>query len=59
MQKLVEQKKVHVVGAGLIGVKWVTTLEYFFQQRKLTIIVFSPESLGLLPDSAAVLSPST
>jgi len=42
-----------VVGAGFIGVEWVTELEYFFDKLKLTIIDFLPRCLGPLPDSAA------
>merc|ERR1711862_341530 len=42
-----------VVGAGFIGVEWVTELEYFFPDLKLTIIDFLPRCLGPLPDSAA------
>merc|ERR1712205_84861 len=42
-----------VVGAGFIGVEWVTELEYFFPNLKLTIIDFLPRCLGPLPDSAA------
>ena len=53
LQKLEAQKKIFVVGAGFIGVEWVTALEYFLPQMKLTIIVFLPRCLGPLPDSAA------
>ena len=42
-----------VSGAGFIGVEWVTQLEYFFSQNKLTITDFSPKCLGPLPDSTA------
>merc|ERR1712151_414146 len=42
-----------VVGAGFIGVEWVTELEYFFPDLKLTIIDFLPKCLGPLPDIAA------
>jgi len=42
-----------VVGAGFIGVEWVTELQYFFPKLKLTIIDFLPRCLGPLPDSAA------
>merc|ERR1712232_1400863 len=42
-----------VVGAGFIGVEWVTELEYFFDNLKLTIIDFLPRCLGPLPDTAA------
>merc|ERR1719502_2430971 len=54
LQKLEAQEaKILVVGAGFIGVEWVTELEYFFPQMKLTIIDFLPRCLGPLPDSAA------
>jgi len=42
-----------VVGAGFIGVEWVTELEYFFPTLKLTIIDFLPKCLGPLPEKAA------
>jgi len=42
-----------VVGAGFIGVEWVTELEYFFPDLETTIIDFLPRCLGPLPDSAA------
>jgi len=42
-----------VVGAGFIGVEWVTELRYFFADLKLTVIDFLPRCLGPLPDSAA------
>jgi len=42
-----------VVGAGFIGVEWVTEMEYFFPNLKLTIIDFLPKCLGPLPDIAA------
>lgn len=42
-----------VVGAGFIGVEWVTELQYFFPKLKLTIIDFLPRPLGPLPQSAA------
>jgi len=54
LQKLEAQEaKILVVGAGFIGVEWVTELEYFFPQMQLTIIDFLPRCLGPLPDSAA------
>jgi len=43
-----------VVGAGFIGVEWVTELNYFFPNLKLTIIDFLPKCLGPLPEKAAV-----
>merc|ERR1711957_1009426 len=42
-----------VVGAGFIGVEWITELEYFFADLETTIIDFLPRCLGPLPDSAA------
>jgi len=42
-----------VVGAGFIGVEWVTEIEHFFPDIQLTIIDFLPRCLGPLPDSAA------
>lgn len=45
--------KVLVVGAGFIGVEWVTELQYFFPKLDLTIIDFLPRCLGPLPESAA------
>lgn len=45
-------KKCLVVGAGFIGVEWVTELRHFFPNLKLTIIDFLPQCLGPLPDSA-------
>jgi len=45
--------KVLVVGAGFIGVEWVTELQHYFPALKLTIIDFLPRCLGPLPESAA------
>jgi len=42
-----------VVGAGFIGVEWVTELQHFFPKLKLTIIDFLPQCLGPLPAKAA------
>jgi hypothetical protein len=42
-----------VVGAGFIGVEWITELEHFFKDLKLTIIDFLPNCLGPLPKKAA------
>jgi len=42
-----------VVGAGFIGVEWVTELQHFFPKLKLTIIDFLPQPLGPLPAKAA------
>merc|ERR1712039_648697 len=52
--KLAERKAtVLVVGAGFIGVEWVTELEHFFKSLKLSIIDFLPNCLGPLPKKAA------
>jgi len=48
-----KKSKVLVVGAGFIGVEWVTELQYFFPNLDLTIIDFLPRCLGPLPDKAA------
>jgi len=42
-----------VVGAGFIGVEWVTELQHYFPNLKLTIIDFLPQCLGPLPARAA------
>jgi hypothetical protein len=42
-----------VIGAGFIGVEWITELQHFFPQLKLTIVDFLPEPLGPLPPQAA------
>jgi len=42
-----------VVGAGFIGVEWVTELQHFFPNLKLTIIDFLSQCLGPLPEKAA------
>jgi hypothetical protein len=47
------EASVLVVGAGFIGVEWVTELEHFFPKMRLTIIDFLPRCLGPLPDRAA------
>jgi len=49
-----KKSSILVVGAGFIGVEWVTELQYFFPDLKLTIIDFLPKCLGPLPDNAAV-----
>jgi hypothetical protein len=46
-------KSILVVGAGFIGVEWVTELQHFFPNLKLTIIDFLPNCLGPLPKRAA------
>jgi len=48
-----KKANVLIVGAGFIGVEWVTELEYFFPDLETTIIDFLPRCLGPLPDSAA------
>merc|ERR1712187_480008 len=42
-----------VVGAGFIGVEWITELEHFFPNLKLTILDALPQCLGPLPAKAA------
>merc|ERR1712187_811362 len=42
-----------VVGAGFIGVEWITELQHFFPNLKLTIIDALPQCLGPLPARAA------
>jgi len=54
IQALNDKKaSVLVVGAGFIGVEWVTELRHFFPNLKLTIIDFLPQPLGPLPPAAA------
>jgi hypothetical protein len=54
IQKLNEKSAtILVVGAGFIGVEWVTELQYFFPNLKLTIIDMAPKALGPLPQRAA------
>merc|ERR1711972_949529 len=48
-----QNSKVLVVGAGFIGVEWVTELQHFFPKLDLTIIDFLPQCLGPLPAKAA------
>jgi len=43
-----------VVGAGFIGVEWVTEIQHFFPDIKCTIIDFLGKCLGPLPENAAV-----
>ena len=45
--------KILVVGAGFIGVEWITELNHFFPALGLSIIDFLPQCLGPLPASAA------
>jgi len=47
-----KKANVLVVGAGFIGVEWVTELEYFFPDLETTIIDFLPGCLGPLPEAA-------
>merc|ERR1712008_453679 len=42
-----------VVGAGFIGVEWVTELRHYFPKLQNTIIDFLPNPLGPLPAKAA------
>lgn len=42
-----------VVGAGFIGVEWVTELRHYFPKLQNTIIDFLPNPLGPLPKKAA------
>merc|ERR1711998_472509 len=54
VKTLAEAKKsVLVVGAGFIGVEWVTEMQHFFPDLQLTIIDFLPNCLGPLPKKAA------
>jgi NADH dehydrogenase FAD-containing subunit len=54
IKKLWEKKaKILVVGAGFIGVEWVTELEHFFPGLQITIIDFLHQCLGPLPANAA------
>lgn len=48
-----KRASVLVVGAGFIGVEWVTELQHYFPNLKLYIIDFLQKCLGPLPDSAA------
>jgi len=48
-----KKAKLLVVGAGFIGVEWVTELEHYFPDLHLTIVDFLPRCLGPLPDIAA------
>jgi len=47
------KKKILVVGAGFIGVEWITEIEHFFEGAQLSIIDFLPNCLGPLPKKAA------
>merc|ERR1719299_79568 len=48
-----KRAKILVVGAGFIGVEWVTELQHFFPNLKLSIIDLMPNPLGPLPLKAA------
>jgi len=48
-----QEASVLVVGAGFIGVEWVTELQFYFPKMKLTVLDALPRCLGPLPDSAA------
>jgi len=48
-----KESTVLVVGAGFIGVEWVTELRHYFPKLKNTIIDFLPNPLGPLPKKAA------
>jgi len=48
-----KSSSVLVVGAGFIGVEWITELQHFFPNLKLTIIDALPQCLGPLPANAA------
>merc|ERR1712151_671452 len=50
-----DKKKVLVVGAGFIGVEWITELQHFFPALDLTIIDFLPLPLGPLPKKASIV----
>jgi hypothetical protein len=41
-----------IVGAGFIGVEWITELEYFFPDLETTICDMLPACLGPLPQAA-------
>lgn len=48
-----EKSNILVIGAGFIGVEWITELQYFFPGLKLYICDFLPLPLGPLPKKAA------
>eukprot|EP00416_Gambierdiscus_australes_P017639 CAMPEP_0171057974 /NCGR_PEP_ID=MMETSP0766_2-20121228/2165_1 /TAXON_ID=439317 /ORGANISM="Gambierdiscus australes, Strain CAWD 149" /LENGTH=464 /DNA_ID=CAMNT_0011513183 /DNA_START=46 /DNA_END=1440 /DNA_ORIENTATION=+ len=53
IQRLNEKEAtILVVGAGFIGVEWVTELQYYFPKLDNTIIDFLPAPLGPLPNAA-------
>jgi len=55
-QKIKKQEdknaKYLIIGAGFIGVEWVTELEHFFPKLDLAILDFLPQCLGPLPQYA-------
>jgi hypothetical protein len=54
VKKLCDEKKtIFVVGAGFIGVEWITEIEHFFPGGQLSICDFLPNCLGPLPKKAA------
>merc|ERR1712194_416263 len=54
IQTLAEKNaSILVVGAGFIGVEWVTELQHFFPNLNLTVIDFLSQCLGPLPARAA------
>lgn len=48
-----DKAKILVIGAGFIGVEWITELQHFFPNLELTITDFLPTCLGPLPPGAA------
>merc|ERR1711920_240725 len=48
-----QKAKILVVGAGFIGVEWVTELQHFFKDLDLSILDALPNCLGPLPKKAA------
>jgi hypothetical protein len=48
-----EKAKVLVVGAGFIGVEWITEIQHYFPKIELTICDFLPQPLGPLPKKAS------
>jgi NADH dehydrogenase FAD-containing subunit len=48
-----KKSSILVVGAGFIGVEWVTELQHFFPNLKLAITDMLPNCLGPLPKKAA------
>jgi len=54
IKTLAEKKStILVVGAGFIGVEWVTELQYYFPALQITIMDGLPNCLGPLPARAA------